>query len=229
MEEMQTITYPVEIRLLPESLDQKQLLGEWKEKSFTGQTIYTFSHSDSTTMPFTPNKENEEPSGVIIRSTSNSSASGLVKKIRVDLQKTPWLHWQWKILALEQPPGTIESETTRPGDDFAARVYLIIDGGLLFWKTQAINYVWSRQQTHESTWPNPYAGRKAMMLAVRNHQDPIGIWVNEARNVRQDLRRIFGKDIRYIDAVAIMTDTDDAGGSTSAAYANLFFSNYKAY
>jgi len=62
------------------------------------------------------------------------------------------------------------------------------------------------------------------MIAVRGAQDKPGGWVREKRNVRADFKRLFGKDIRYIDAVAIMTDTDNSGQQASAAYADVFFS-----
>lgn len=63
-----------------------------------------------------------------------------------------------------------------------------------------------------------------MMLALRNSSQPPGIWVNESRNVYQDLKQVFGEEIRYVDAVAIMTDTDNTGGSARAAYSDLYFS-----
>ena len=50
------------------------------------------------------------------------------------------------------------------------------------------------------------------MIALRGRQDAIGVWYQEKRNIRADLKQQFGENIRYIDAVAIMTDTDNAVG-----------------
>jgi hypothetical protein len=52
----------------------------------------------------------------------------------------------------------------------------------------------------------------------------ISQWHTEKRNVLNDLKNIFGEDIRYIDAIAIMTDTDNSSGRADSYYANLYFS-----
>ena len=50
-----------------------------------------------------------------------------------------------------------------------------------------------------------------------------GRWVEERRNVRADFKALFGKDVRYVDAVAIMSDTDNTGGSAVAYYGDITF------
>ena len=47
-------------------------------------------------------------------------------------------------------------EHAKAGDDFAARVYVIRDGGLLKWRTRAINYVWAGSSDEGQHWPNPF-------------------------------------------------------------------------
>ena len=63
-----------------------------------------------------------------------------------------------------------------------------------------------------------------MMLAIRSKQDNSQQWYTEKRNVLQDLQQSFAEDISQIDAVAIMTDTDNAGGSALSYYADIYFS-----
>lgn len=157
----------------------------------------------------------------VLRATSTDSASGLVHKQRIDLTHTPYLSWRWKIAK------KIENahETVRSGDDYAARIYVVMDGGLLFWKTRALNYVWAYGSATGTIWPNPFAGNNAMMLALRSRDDPVGTWQTEKRNVRADLRQVFGRDIRYIDAVALMTDTDNTGAAVTAYYGDIVFSS----
>ncbi|MDT8375863.1 MAG: DUF3047 domain-containing protein, partial [Mariprofundaceae bacterium] len=46
------------------------------------------------------------------------------------------------------------------------------------------------------------------------------------RNVREDLRRFIDKDIRYIDAVAIMTDSDNSGQKAVTSYGDIFFTSH---
>jgi hypothetical protein len=45
--------------------------------------------------------------------------------------------------------------------------------------------------------------------------------VNERRNVYEDYRRIFGGEPPEAGAIAIMTDTDNTGGSATAWYDDI--------
>jgi len=181
-------------------------LSPWESKSFDGETLYTLI---------------EQGGQKVLKAESNASASGMFREIRIDLEKTPYLNWSWLI---ENSLGGI-NEQSKDGDDFPARVYVVVSGGVLFWRTKAINYVWSNNRVKESTWPNPFAGKNAMMMAIRTPADKPGTWLKEKRNVRTDLKNLFGKDIRYIDAVAVMTDTDNSGKHAQALYGDIFFSS----
>ncbi|MCK4501751.1 MAG: DUF3047 domain-containing protein, partial [Desulfuromonadales bacterium] len=132
----------------------------------------------------------------------------------------PYLNWQWK---LEKGHPPLE-EKTKNGDDYGARVYIIVKGGLLFWKTKAINYVWSSAEKKGATWPNAFAGKNAILLAVRSPEDKKDTWYREKRNVYEDLKNIFGEEIKKIHAVAIMTDSDNSKGLVRASYGDISFS-----
>jgi hypothetical protein len=116
------------------------------------------------------------------------------------------------------------NERQKSGDDYPARVYVIIDGGVFFWNTKALNYVWSGNQPKESSWPNAYTSN-ARMVAVESGDEKLGQWVSEKRNIREALQAQFGESFRYIDAVAVMTDTDNTKGAAVAYYRALFFSS----
>lgn len=176
----------------------------WKNKEFKGQTQYQIAKIDGVQA---------------LKADSNAAASGLFYEQRIDIQKTPIMNWRWRI---ENRLGNID-EQTKSGDDFAARVYVVKSGGLVFWNTQAINYVWSRSSPKDKTWPNPFAGDHAMMVAVRSSNDKTGTWYTEKRNVRADFKQLTGEDMLYINAVAIMTDTDNAKGKATAYYGDIYF------
>ena len=181
-------------------------LSGWQPRLFAGSTEYRIA-----------SLQGEQA----LQAQSRQAASGLVKKVRIDLQKTPWLIWRWRID--QRLPAA--DETSKQGDDYAARLYVVVDGGLFFWNTRALNYVWSNTQATGASWPNAFAGSNAMMLALRSQADDTGTWVEERRNVREDLQRLFGEDIRYIDAIALMTDTDNNGGQASSWYGDIRFAS----
>lgn len=175
----------------------------WQEKSFVGHTDYQLT------------QDNQRR---VLRARSRAAASGLFREQRIDLERTPYLHWSWKV---ENTLGAL-AERTKAGDDYPARVYVVVSGGVLFWRTRAVNYVWSSAQPAGAEWPNAFT-RNAHMLAVRGVGDGVGRWYEERRDVRADLRRVLGHDVRYIDAVALMTDTDNAGGEAMAYYGDIYF------
>jgi Protein of unknown function (DUF3047) len=176
----------------------------WKTKEFKGQTQYQITKIDGINA---------------LKADSNAAASGLFFEQRIDLQKTPTMNWRWRI---ENRLVGID-EQSKSGDDFAARVYVVVSGGLIFWNTKAINYVWASTSPKDKVWPNPFAGDHAMMVAVRSSTDKTGTWVSEKRNIRADFKQLTGEDIAYIDAVAIMTDTDNSKGKATAYYGDIYF------
>jgi hypothetical protein len=180
-------------------------LQDWQTQSFKGQTQYRLV---------------EEDGRKVVKADSSASASGLFKKQRIDLTKTPFLNWRWRI---ENGLGKL-NEQVKSGDDYAARVYVVIDGGLAFWRKKALNYVWASSSPKGDIWPNAFAGKHVMMVALRSYEDRTAVWYEEKRNILEDLRKQFGEDISTIDAVAIMTDTDNAGGRATAYYGDIFFS-----
>lgn len=179
------------------------VLDGWQEKSFAGKTQYALV---------------DTPDGKILRATSQAAASGLFKEITVDLGRTPYLHWAWRVGSTFKG----NDERGKSGDDYPARIYVVVSGGLLFWRTRAVNYVWSSHQAVGEVWPNAFTGN-ARMVAVRSGEGDAGRWMRERRNVREDLRRLFGEDISHIHAVAVMTDSDNTGQAATAEYGDIYF------
>lgn len=186
----------------------------WEPEIFSGESVYSLHfYKDRTAL----------------KATSDSSASGLVLKTKIDLLETPYLNWSW--LAENNLPSF--DEHTKEGDDYVARIYVVIDGGLFVWNTKSLSYVWSSNQSEGQVWDNAYAGSKLKMISVRGQDSQIGQWYNEKRNVYHDLIDHFGdkgskeknlKAYRYIDVIAIMTDTDNSGSKAEAYYGDIIFS-----
>ena len=91
---------------------------------------------------------------------------------------------------------------------FVARVYVITAHPIFFWRSRAICYVWASHVPTGTSWVNPYT-EGIKMLALRSADDPVQRWATESRDVRADFMRLFGEAPSRIDAVAIMTDSDN--------------------
>ena len=180
-------------------------LSGWEPREVSGKTGYQLPRVDET---------------MLLRANSQGSASGLFRKIRVDLEKTPFLNWRWRI---NQHLG-VTDETVKSGDDYSARVYVVVDGGILPWRTFAVTYVWSAASGKGQVWANAFAGKNVMMMALRTRQDPTHTWLAEKRNIREDMEHLLGRTVDVIDAVAVMTDTDNHWGRATAFYGDIYFS-----
>ncbi len=189
-------------------------INKWQPEVFSGETVYTMGHY----------KER-----MSLQAISDNSASGLVLKKRIDLTKTPYINWSWlienKLFRLD--------ERSESGDDFVARIYMVVDGGLLFWQTKSLNYVWSSNQDKGMIWDNPFAGSSVKIMSIRGRKSKIGKWYEEKRHVYKDFIKAFGdkgseaanlKAYKYIDVVAIMTDTDNSGKEAESYYGDITFS-----
>ena len=169
---------------------------DWRHVAFEGETRYQLTDAGCW------------------RALARASASGLVREQAVNLARTPWLNWRWR--AAETPAWPAADEQSKQGDDFLARVYVIKEGWVP-WRTRAINYVWSRSHPPGSHWPNPYAGQ-AEMVVVQGPDGEAGQWRGFSRDVAADFKRFHDLEVDSVDAVAIMTDTDNTGVVAEACY-----------
>lgn len=189
-------------------------LTSWQRKSFSGETRYEIA------------VQNDQ---YVLKADSSNSASGMAMERKIDLSKTPFINWSWMIE--NRLPGI--AEQTKEGDDYPARIYVVVNNSWKIWNTKALNYVWSSNQKQYARWNNAYVKDKAKMIAVRGKQSELHFWYHEKRNVYQDLILAFGDKgnekanldaYRYVDVVAIMTDTDNSGAKAVAYYGDIIFS-----
>ena len=180
------------------------LTSQWDHRAFVGETLY---------------KTETLAGKTCLRAEANGTASGLFREIDVDLTKTPYLNWQWYI---ENSLGPAD-ETSKAGDDYPARIYVVVSGGLFFWRTRALNYVWASNQAQFSAWPNAFTSN-AVMFALQSGPELAKSWVAERRNVLADIKTHLKLDTTEINAIAIMTDTDNSDQSAIACYRNIYFS-----
>lgn len=181
-------------------------LAGWETRAFKGETRYSFV--------FDPDIH-----ATVLAGEANNSASGVYRKIRVDLAKQPFLNWSWKVTS--DFPGV--DENTKGGDDFPARIYVVIERGVMGLSSLSLNYVWASQHPVGSLWPSPFTSQ-VKLLALDSGEASLGKWVHHKRDLRLDLKAAFAQDIPAIDAVALMTDTDNHGGPAKSFYGDIWFS-----
>jgi len=180
-------------------------LSDWAERSFKGNTSYSIVRLDDTD---------------VLQAEARGTASALYRESRIDLEQTPFLQWRWRI---ENTFGPAVNEQTKSGDDYPARVYVVRRGGLAFWRTKTINYVWSSNNSVNQRWDNAYAGKNAQMWPLNTGDNQAGEWITHTRDIRADWQEAFGENINSLDGIAVMTDADDSGASVRSWYAGLRF------
>jgi hypothetical protein len=62
------------------------------------------------------------------------------------------------------------------------------------------------------------------MYAVESGPKNLGKFLTYKINIRETLKKVFAQDFTEIDAVAIMTDTDNTQKEAAAYYGEIFFS-----
>lgn len=178
----------------------------WTERSFEGNTDYELV-SDA------------ETSTTVLKGHSRKQASILYREQNIDLGKTPIINWSWKV---DRTFVDID-EKSKSGDDFPARLYVVAKVGFLPWETLAINYVWSSQQPVGDTWFNPFT-EKAKMVAIESGVANVGLWTAHSRNIAEDFKTLFNRDIDEIDGFAVMVDGDNSQQEAVAWFGEISFS-----
>lgn len=178
----------------------------WETRSFHGETTYALVRD-------------HESKAIVLQAKSSAAASGRFRKITIDLTRTPFMNWSWKVT---HPLSGLD-ENAKTGDDFAARIYVVSENGIMGMNSLSINYVWASQHPSGSHWISPFT-KQVRLFAINSGSNGLNTWVSHKRNVRSDLRQLFAQDIKSIDAVALMTDTDNSGQQATAYYGDIWFS-----
>jgi len=179
---------------------------------------------------------------VVVKAVAESSASGLVRQIRINPKEYPIVQWRWKVGNILKK-GDVH---TKKGDDYAARIYITFEYDpsklgffektkyemirLLYGQyppTGAINYIWESKAPEGTMVPNPYTDR-VIMIVVESGESKLNQWVSEERNIYEDYKKAFGQEPPLISGVAIMTDTDNTDESATAYYGDILFRKNKS-
>lgn len=172
----------------------------------------------------------------VIKASSEASASGVTKEVKIDPREYPIVRWQWKV---ENLLATSDA-TRKDGDDYPARLYITFEydpgkvsvgkqlkykaGRVLFGDIPigAINYVWERKAPVGAIIDNAYTDF-VKMVVVESGPQKLGAWIEESRNIYEDYKKAFGEEPPMINGIAIMSDTDNTKERATAYYGDIVF------
>ena len=174
-------------------------------KKVKGKTTYTFGSNEN---------------GNYLKAEAEGKASGLGKKVKINLIKTPFINITWKVE--KNLSGIIEN--SKKGHDYAARVFVVKKTGVTPLSNKAINYVFSSNNSVGENWPSPYT-KKSIDYVLSTTNEHKNEWVTVKANVREHFKNLHDLDVKELNGVAIMTDTDNSKLKAISYYQNIYFSS----
>lgn len=169
----------------------------------------------------------------VLHIQADAAAGGLLHPLDLPGDQ-PWqLSWQWRTeRKLDQA-----RFATREGDDYAARVYVLLDyplDTLAFVTRQklrlartffdpdlpaaTLSYVWDNRQAPGSHARSAYT-ETVEMRVLRGPEAPLGQWLTEDRDLRADAIAAFGSAPRRILGVVFAADSDNTGERAESYFA----------
>ena len=160
-----------------------------------------------------------DENGEFLKAVADNSASGLGKKVNINLNKTPIINISWKV---EKDLAGIK-ENTKKAHDYAARVFVIKKTGATILSNRAINYVFSSNNEIGFNAPSPYT-KKSIDYVLSTTKDSLNEWITVKSNVKEDFKKFHNLDVDQLDGLAIMSDTDNSKMKSIAYFQNIYFS-----
>jgi hypothetical protein len=204
--------YPGDESLIFESFEN---LSNWEDFEYPEsrkKTEYTIIHTDTSSY---------------LKAESRSSASGLIHKKRFNPQNTPILEWRWRIVQADCPTDGRE----KSGDDYPFRIFILFDddsAAFSLWETitysalrliygfdvpeSSLCFVWTNIKYEEKYYNNPFSNR-VKIIPLTAKPDMINRWVHHKVNIDSVFQTIYKRSCPEKAALAIMSDTDNTGGS----------------
>ncbi len=175
----------------------------------------------------------EQDGQQVLRIKADAAAGGLLHPLDLPGDQSWQLSWQWRI---EQKLDQARF-ATREGDDYAARVYVLLDyplDSLSFVTRQrlrlartffdpdlpaaTLSYVWDNRAATGQHARSAYT-ETVEMHVLRGPEAPLGQWLSERRDLHADAIAAFGSAPRKILGVVFAADSDNTGESVESYFA----------
>lgn len=208
-------------------------LAPWADGPPTGEWSTPWRLADIPKLTASTRTLVKQDARLVLRIQADAAAGGLLHPLDLPGEQ-PWqLSWRWRTeRKLEQA-----RFATREGDDYVARVYVLLDyplASLPFLTRQklrlartfydpelpaaTLSYVWDNRKPPGTHARSAYS-ETVEMLVLRGPQAPLGQWQEERRDLRADAIAAFGSAPRRILGVVFAADSDNTGERVESYFA----------
>jgi hypothetical protein len=224
------------VRTMPRAQGERIEIGRFSRRQ-EGESLaeYWQPYIILPSKPRTEYKLVKSSRGVALEADADRSASGMVRRIRVQPQTHPLLEWRWRvgnlILGADKRIASLDDSPARlfvsfHGDaqrlDFHSRSQFrfakAVSGQALPYAT--LMYVWSNKLPVGTVVQNPHTDR-IRAIVVGSGGEGLGEWRDYRRNVLEDYRMVFGEEPWDIVAVGVMTDADNTRQKARCLYGDI--------
>lgn len=163
-----------------------------------------------------------EDVGPALKLHTDRSSFAIQRRIQVDLRRTPWLVWQWKVTSMPKRGDFTRAEQ----DDQPAQ--LILAFSKRFWQIRkSVSYIWGNTAPIGTSGDTaagsllPFLRMKAVV--VRSGEQDMGRWISEARNVFEDYKHLYGKEPEHVVGIRIQINSQHTGAQAESLWCRVAF------
>jgi hypothetical protein len=129
---------------------------------------------------------------------SDQASFALQKKVRIALQQSPFLVWQWKVTEL--PKG---GDFRRSGSDDQAAQLIVA-----FSSSQFLAYIWDSTAPKGliASAPAPLF-KKVFAVVMQSGSQGLGTWITERRNLITDFKQAYGEEPEALEGIRIQINS----------------------
>ena len=156
----------------------------------------------------------EDAGGKVIRLKSHKSSFALERSVDVDLDKFPYLAWNWKVSELPAGGDFRRSAT----DDQAAQVMVA------FSDRHILTYLWDTsapQGTMESASAIPLVHIWAFVC--RSGASELNRWIPESRNIVEDYKKAYNRPPPRVKGIRLQINSQHTGTSAESYFGEVSF------
>ena len=148
----------------------------------------------------------------VLQMRSERASFSLQKQVRITLQESPVLIWQWKVTELPRGGDFRRSGT----DDQAAQLIVA------FSSSRFLTYIW------DSTAPKGLVAaapapvlKKIFAVVMQSGSQGLGNWITERRNLLDDYKQTFGEVPEAIEGVRIQINSQHTQSRAEAYWQSI--------